>query len=144
MMSKGNHQFADAYRQHPNQAAIDDFEKLNVRLQSLLDATQKGNGQTLRLTFEVPLEYVMLASWLGLRKYSYQTNQSLPRNLSDMVEMPPNNHDLKSAWGYMGNALDEFFMKEYHDLCTHYHLSLYERPTATKVQSSFEDEDLPF
>lgn len=143
-MSKPNHQIMDQYRQNPNPKAINDFEKLNVRIQSLISATQKGKGETIRLTFEVPVEYVTLAAWLGLRQNAYQKNQSLPIDLSDMVETPPNDHDIKSAGGYMSNALDEFFMKEYHDLCTHYHMYLFERPTATKVQSTFEEEDLPF
>jgi len=136
----------DPYRQHPNEVAIKDFKKLDTnRLEKMIAATEKGEGKTIKLTFEIPIEHTTLAAWLELRRVQYQGDNNIPIALSDFIETPLNNHDLKCAGTWISTIIDEQMMLgAYHDLCTGAHPYLYERPSKKEYQKTEGDNDLPF
>ncbi len=145
-MQKKEDEFINPNGRRRNEATIKDFKKLNTnRLQKMVKATSEGKGKTIKMTFEIPVEHVTLAAWLELRRVQYQGGNNIPIALSDVVETPLNNHDLKCAAAWIGATIDHQMMfAAYHDLCTGAHLYLYDRPLEKKKIKTEGDDDLPF
>ena len=147
-MKEKKKEFTDRYRQEPDERAIADFKKLNeARLQKMFEASENGDGQTIKMSFNIPIEYVTLAAWLSLRCEQYQGRSwtKLPIELSDVVEDPLNNHDIRCAGKWISQIIDEQMMFDaYHELCTGYHQYLFKRPKKDPGLRIDKDEDLPF
>jgi len=131
---------------HRHEATIKDFKKLDKdRLQKMIAATSEGKGKTITMTFEIPIEYATLAAWLELRRVQYQGGNNIPMALSDVIETPLNNHDLKCASSWISETIDhQMMLGAYHDLCTGAHPYLYDRPSKKEYQKTEGDDDLPF
>lgn len=136
----------DHYKQRPNEKVFKDFQKLDTnRLQKMVEATSEGKGKTIKMTFEIPIEYATLAAWLELRSVQYQGGNNIPMALSDVIETPLNNHDLKCAGSWISATIDhQMMLGAYHDLCTGAHPYLYDRPSKKTYQKAQGDDDLPF
>ena len=132
--------------QHRNEAAIKDFKKLDTnRLEKMIAATLEGKGKTIKLTFEIPIEHATLAAWLELRRVQYQGGNNIPIGLSDLIETPLNNHDIRCAGAWISEIINQqMVLGAYHDLCTGAHTYLYDRPSKKEYQKTEGDYDLPF
>ena len=143
---KEEKQYHHPCRQEPDEKARVDFKNLNeTRLQKMFEATECGEGEIIKMSFNIPVEYITLAAWLSLRREQYQgsfwTDNKI--DLSEVVEDPPNNHDLRCAGEWISEIIDKTMMFDaYHDLCTGYHQYLFKRPAQESEPDS--EADLPF
>ena len=91
-------EYIDKYREHPNQKAIEDFKNLDKKyLEPLMKQKLEGKGATINVTIQIPLEHVILASWLELRSQRYEDRTELEKPISDLLNSPPSqdtNYDL--------------------------------------------------
>lgn len=122
--------------------ALEDFEKLRPRIENMLDKSNEGKGTSLVLTLSLSLEEITLASWLAMRNLQRNQKRPLPIKLSDVVQTPPNSHDIRAAKEYIRELIyGQLMTKEYHQLCTQSHVLLQEQRIP---EEGNKDIDLPF
>lgn len=124
---------------------VDDFEMLSERIHAQLQKSEEGEQETIRIVLDIPIEIATLAAWLDLRGQSYHENRE---PFSTQIDMPPEHAHRKRARRALHDALTNWFHEELHELCTHSHAWLYEKPKpkpAPKGGSRTDiDDDIPF
>ncbi len=106
---------------------IDNFVKLANRLIAPMTDTERGEGKTMRLVLDIPVEMGALAAWLDLRgQHYYDENWTTP--FDPHVGIPPVHAHRQRARRHLFEVLNEWFHEELHQLSTENHPWLYERP----------------
>ena len=133
----------DENRKHQNQSAIDDFQHLDTKyLKPLMEQTLEGMGATINITLQIPVEHVILASWLELRSQCYQDKTEFEKPIIRLLNYPITEHEYRLAVDRITQSLNNYMaLYEYHELCTQTHLYLYHRQDQNPPE---ESDDLPF
>ncbi len=113
-------------RKH-DKAVLDNFVQLAERLIVPMDDTVRGEGNTMRLVLDIPVEFGALAAWLDLRGQHYHDdNWTTP--FDPHVDIPPVHAHRQRARRHLHEVLNEWFHEELHQLSTENHPWLYEKP----------------
>lgn len=127
--------------QAPVPELVNEFGNLYDQLDPLIQATQDGQGQTVRMMIAVPEEWAVLAAWLALRERKRWANDLSP--LPDGIMLDERFTRGKHISRYMRQVLNDHFHHQLHLLAIGAHPYLYPSKAKQKSDDAYDD-GIPF